>query len=343
MVAIKNYEVDRYISKPDSNYRAILLYGPDAGLVSERGDALSKKTGVDLTDPFSTIRLDAETVADDKARLQDEAFTVGMFGGERLIRISGTTRKNLAEAVKPVLQTQLSDVWIIIEAGDLNNKAALRAAFEKSKFGCALPCYQDDARVLEQLIKEEITDQGLSIKSDVVQYLKPFLGGDRLATRNELIKLALYAHGETEITKNHIIDIVGDASSFEISDVIDAVAAGDMKKLEQNLERVLLEGGSPDMLLINALRHFQLLHELRGKMDKGNVTARSAVDGARPPVFYQRKASVTNSLTRISLGTIEKILGRLQTAAFEARANPELGHAIAGTSLLACVMEAKRG
>ncbi len=343
MVAIKNHEVDRYISKPDKNYRAVLLYGPDAGLVSERADALAKKTGVDLKDAFSTIRLDAETIADDKSRLQDEAFTVGMFGGERLIRISGTTRKNLAEAVKPILQTQLSDVWIIIEAGDLNNKASLRSNFEKSKFACALPCYQDDARVVEQLIKEEITDRGFLIKTEVIDYLKPFLGGDRLATRNELIKLALYAEGETEITKEHIIDIVGDASNFEINDIIDAVAAGDMQKLEQNLERVLQEGGSPDMLLINALRHFQLLHELKGKVEKGGISARAAVDGARPPVFYQRKTSVSNSVSRISLSTIEKILSRLQSAAFEARANPELGHAIAGTSLLASVLEAKRG
>ncbi|MGB7286932.1 MAG: DNA polymerase III subunit delta [Salaquimonas sp.] len=343
MVAIKNHEVERYIAKPDRGFRVVLFYGPDAGLVSERADSFAARTGVDLTDPFSTIRLDAEIIAGDKSRLQDEAFTVGMFGGERLIRVSGTTRKNLVDAVKPILATALSDVWIVIEAGDLNNKAALRSTIEKSKFAWALPCYQDDNKVIEQLIREEISDQGLNISAETISYLKPFLGGNRKASRNELKKLALYASGETEITKQHISDIVGDASSFDVNDVIDAVAAGDMAKLEQNLERVLTEGGSPDMLLISTMRHFQLLHELRGKMEGNRLSAQAAVDGARPPIFYQRKSAISYTISKMPLSTIEKILVRLQSAAFEARANPELGHAIAGTSLLASLLEARRG
>jgi len=342
MVAIKGYEVDRFVEKPDPNFRVILLYGLDGGLVSERADLLARRTGVDLNDPFSTIRLNAEDIADDKSRLQDEAFTVGMFGGERLIRISGTTRKNLVEAVKPVLATQLQDVWIILEAGDLNTKAALRSAFEKSRSAIALPCYKDEARDLEKLVKEELTDQGFSVSSDVIAFLKPFLGGDRMATRNELSKLALYANGENEITKEHILAVVGDASAFDMSDVIDAVASGDMVQLEVNLERVLIEGISPDMLLIHTLRHFQLLHELKGKMITNRLPAKSVVDGARPPIFYQRRAKVGNCLSRLSISAIEKILDRLQSASFEARANPELGHSIAGTSLLAAVMEARQ-
>ncbi len=343
MVAIKNHEVDRYLAKPDPAFRCILLFGPDAGLVSERADFLAGKTGVDQADPFSTIRLNADDVAEDRSRLQDEAFTVGMFGGERLIRVSGSTRRNLTEAVKPILEVALEDVWIIIEAGDLDKKSPLRTAFEKSRHAWALPCYQDDSKVLEQLVREEITDQGFRISGEVIAFLKPFLGGDRMASRNELRKLALYALGESEITKEHVINIVGDASSFDVNDVIDAVAAGNMEQLEKNLERVLLEGISPDMVLLNALRHFQLLHELRGKMESGRISAQVAVDGARPPIFYARKFSVSQSISKMSLPTLTKILSRLQNAAFEARAHPELGHSIAGTSLLAALLESRRG
>jgi DNA polymerase III subunit delta len=343
MVAIKNHEVDRYITKPDPGFRIVLFYGPDAGLVSERADDFCKKTNVNLTDPFSTMRLNAEDVADDKSRLQDEAFTVGMFGGERLIRVSGSTRKNLAEAVKPLLNTPLQDVWIVIEAGDLNNKAALRSAFEKSSSAWALPCYQDDQKVLEQLIREELTDHGFSVAPDVVAYLKPFLGGDRLASRNELKKLALYADDEQSIDKGHIDAIVGDASTIDVGDVIDAVADGDMESMNKNLERLLLDGISPDMILITALRHFQMLHELRGKMDKNRLSAKIVVDGARPPIFYQRRYAIANTLSKLQITAIEKIISRFQDASFEARANPELGHAIVGTSLLAGLLEARRG
>lgn len=341
MASLKNTEVDRWIAKPDGRFRVLLVFGPDAGLVSERADILSAKTGVDLSDPFSTIRLNADDVAEDKSRLLDEAFTVGMFGGERLIRISGQTRRNLVDAVKPVLQTQLQDVWIIIEAGDLKPKTGLRGAVEKSPNAMAIPCYQDDGQMLAQLVREELTDKGFTIERDLVVFLLSFLGGDRMASRNELRKLALYAHGETEITKEHITAIVGDASNIDLNDVIDAVASADMPRFENNLERVLMEGLSPDILLLQTMRHFQMLHELRGKMDSHGLSASAVVDGARPPIFYKRKTMITRCLSALKLDVIEKILKRLETAAFEARANPELALSIAGTSLLAALLQAR--
>jgi DNA polymerase-3 subunit delta len=97
------------------------------------------------------------------------------------------------------------------------------------------------------------------------------------------------------------------------------------------------------MILLTAMRHFQMLHELRGKMEKNRVSAKVAVDGARPPIFYQRKFAIANTLSKLQLSVIEKIISRFQDASFEARANPELGHAIVGTSLLAGLLEARRG
>ena len=341
MASLKNHEVDRWITKPDPRYRLLLVYGPDTGLVSERADRIAEKTGVDLGDPFSAIRLNADDVAEDKSRLLDEAFTVGMFGGERLIRISGSTRRNLLDAVKPVLDQLLQDVWILIEAGDLKPKTGLRGAVEKSAAAMAIPCYQDDNQMLAQLVREELTDKGFTIDRDLVDYLLPFLGGDRLASRNELQKLALYAHGETTITREHITAIVGDASTVDINDVIDAVAMGDMARFEANFERVLSEGISPDMLILQTMRHFQLLHEMRGKMESGRTSASAVVEGARPPIFYKRRAAVAKCVSKLKIGTIEKILNRLETAAFDARSKPELAKSVAGTSLLAALLQTR--
>ena len=85
MVAIKNHEVENQICRLDGKIRVFLLYGPDGGLITERAEKLSTATGVDQSDPFSTIRIDAEHVAEDRSRLLDEAFTVGMFGGDVLL------------------------------------------------------------------------------------------------------------------------------------------------------------------------------------------------------------------------------------------------------------------
>lgn len=342
MASKKAHEVDRFIDKPDPSFRVILLYGPDIGLVIERANKLAKKTGVDLKDPFSTIRLNADDVAEDKSRLADEAFTIGMFGGERLIRVSGTTRRNLADAIKPVLENAPQDAWIIIEAGDLAKSAGLRTAFEKSKTGIALPCYQDNDKAIEMIIQEEIIDKDLTIDRETISMLKPLLGGDRMASRNELQKLALYCLDQKNIAPSDVREIVGDASQLDTSDVIDAVATGNMKMLQENLQRLLKSGISPDMLLIFTLRHFQILHEMRGRMERDRTPASSLVKGARPPIHFARQSLVSKAITKWPLQSLSKALTRLNKASFDARKNPNLGQSIASTNLLALTLEASK-
>lgn len=342
MVAIKANEVERKIAKLDGSCRFFLLYGPDTGLTSERADRIAARTGVDLKDPFATVRLDADNVAEDRSRLLDEAFTVGMFGGERLLRITGATRRNLADCIKPLLEAPELDCWIILEAGDLDKRSALRTAVEKSPNGWALPSYQDEIGAIKQIIREELTELGFELSRDVEAELARYLGGDRLATRNELRKLTLYIGEPRPVTIDDIVAIIGDASALDVNDIIDAVASGDIERLEQNLDRILLEGMSPDMVLMGALRHFQLLHELRGKMDKSRLPAKSVVEGARPPIFYKRRPRIAGLLAKLDRTRIEKLLNRFQTASFEARANPELAPAIAGTNLLAATLEMRR-
>jgi DNA polymerase-3 subunit delta len=339
MVAIKNHEVENRISRLDGKIRVFLLYGPDGGLITERAEKLSTATGIDQNDPFSTIRLDAEHVAEDRSRLLDEAFTVGMFGGERLIRVSGTTRKNLSDAIQPVLANPPSDAWIIIEAGDLNTKSALRRNFEKSKTGMALPCYQDNDAAINQIINEELISKGYQLSREIALELRRFIGGDRMASRNELRKLALYIGEPRTVSREDLRAIMGDASSLDVNDVIDAVVAGNLKAFEMTLERIILEGTPPDIIMLGALRHFQQLHELRGQMETKRISAETAVKSARPPIFFQRQKKIERSLSRLSIQSIEKHLDRFKKAAFEARANPEIGRAIAGTNLLAVAYE----
>ena len=40
MVALRGKEIDSYLARPDPGRPIILLYGPDAGLVRERAEAL---------------------------------------------------------------------------------------------------------------------------------------------------------------------------------------------------------------------------------------------------------------------------------------------------------------
>ena len=45
MTAIKAADVERFIARPDPGQPIVLVYGPDAGLVRERVDALVRAIG----------------------------------------------------------------------------------------------------------------------------------------------------------------------------------------------------------------------------------------------------------------------------------------------------------
>ena len=102
MAEKKAGEVEAFLSRPDTSFPTVLLYGPDAGLVSERAAKIATLSGVDLKDPFAAISLVADELEKDIGRLHDEVRTISMFGGRRLIRVRGAgtgSGKALAEAV----------------------------------------------------------------------------------------------------------------------------------------------------------------------------------------------------------------------------------------------------
>ena len=85
MVARKTADIDAFIARPDPARRAVLVFGPDAGLVAERVRTVIAASVDDPNDPFALARLDGEEITADPSRLTDEALTMPLFSGRRAI------------------------------------------------------------------------------------------------------------------------------------------------------------------------------------------------------------------------------------------------------------------
>ena len=149
MVALRGKEIDAFLARPDAGRPIILLYGPDAGLVRERADALIASAVDDPNDPFSLVRLDGDELAAEPSRLVDEAMTIPMFGGRRAIRVRAGSR-SFASGVDTLADSPLKDCRIVIEAGELRPESPLRKACERAKTAVAIACYPDTERDLAQ-------------------------------------------------------------------------------------------------------------------------------------------------------------------------------------------------
>ena len=162
MVALRGRDIDLFLARPDAGRPIILLYGPDAGLVRERADALLASAVDDPNDPFSLVRLDGDELSAEPSRLVDEAMTVPLFGGRRAIRVRAGSR-SFASGIDTLADSPIKDCRIVIEAGELRPESPLRKACERAKTAVAIACYPDGERDLAKLIDDELRASNLRI------------------------------------------------------------------------------------------------------------------------------------------------------------------------------------
>lgn len=268
MVAIKAAQANAFLSKPDKKIRAVLLYGPDAGLVSERAQKLASLLAAQEQPPGEIVRLDDSDLEGNPERLTVELFTVPMFGGAKIVRTS-TGRRINAGTLQPILtEGELAGI-LIVEAGALRNDDKLKALFEKSASAAAVVCYPDEGASLDGLVSEVLKEAALDIAPDARQELLARLGADRVLSRAEIEKLALYAYGKDCIELADVEAIVGDASDLTVDLVVSAAARGEVAKALAECDRAVASGDNPQSIVLAAERHFHRLHKLRSAVDAG--------------------------------------------------------------------------
>jgi len=338
MVAVKAANVDAFLVRPDPGRPVVLVFGPDAGLVSERVGALIKASVDNADDPFSLVRLEGEDLAANPARLVEEAQTIPLFGGRRAVWVKAGSR-NIAPAVEELLALPGSECRVVIEAGELRRNAPLRALCERAKNAAALPCYTDTERDLGRLVDAEMRAAGLVLRPDARALLIPLLGGDRAASRSEMRKLVLYARGRAEIGVDDVVAVVSDASALALDDLVDAALAGRPADLEAQFAKVRAAGGPLGAVFFAAQRQLAQLHKWRIAIEGG---APFSLDALQPPVNFRRKGLVEAALRQWSAARLAAAMNELAEAVLASRRTPALADTIAERALLSLATKARR-
>ncbi len=340
MTALKAGQVDAFVARPDPKRPVVLVYGPDAGLVRERAEALINNAVDDPRDPFALARLSGDELAAEPSRLVEEANTIPLLGGRRAVWVKAGSR-NFVTAVEALLAAPSPDCRVLIEAGDLKRNAPLRTICERAPIAAALPCYADAERDIERLIDEEMREGGLTIAPDARAVLMPLLGGDRLASRSEVRKLALYARGRERVELDDVIAVVTDASVLALDGLIDAAFAGRTGEVETQFSKARTAGTSPGTIIAAALRQTAVLHKARLAVESGQ-TMTSALDTMAPPLHFSRRALVEAALKSWTAARLERAMMQFADASFEARRMSELADTIAQRALLSLAVTARR-
>lgn len=338
MTALKAHEVARFLARPDLSEGIFLAYGPDAGLVRETAQRLVRQLSGDDPEAASVVTLEGADVDADPSILAVEAKTMSLFGGKRIVRVRGASKALVMTLTE--LRDDPGGAAIVLEAGNLAPKDALRALVEAARLGRALPCYPDSDETLQALIRETFNQQGIRVDADVVTTLREILGNDREVTRRELEKLCLYAATSKALTREDVLLLCADNGMLVIDAILDATGAGHAEKLEMALNRALSSAVDPQRLLAMCTIHFANLRRWRTEVDAGK-SPRLVLDNLRPRPHFSRASALEQQLRLWSDSALATASDRIFQATADSRRRPSLAEASLRRALLAiCMMAA---
>ncbi|HXF54668.1 MAG TPA: DNA polymerase III subunit delta [Hyphomicrobiaceae bacterium] len=340
MVAIKAHQAQAFLKSMDAAIAAVLVYGNDAGLVSERARAAAERLAGNSNPPGEIVRIEEADFEQDPERLAVELKTVAMFGGRRIVRTTAGRKIN-AQVLTPLLAPGAMAGALVVEAGNLRQGDALRAAFERADHAVAIPCYGDEVRDLDRLVREALAAQGVEITAEARQALLARLGADRALSRSEIEKVALYAGDKGRVEVDDVDAVVGDAAELAIDAVLFAAASGDAARAMSEFDRTVASGESPQAIILALQRHFQRLNRIRAALDAGRGFE-DAIRPLRPPVHFKHKGIVETQARAWTLARSSQALAMIAAAARAARLTAALEAALAERLVLDLVRLAPR-
>ena len=276
--------------------RAVLIYGPDAGQVDEYCDRAVEKLDIEKDNLFV---LDADDLVAKQEALFAESCTPSMFGGQKMVIISNAGDSDTGVISELISHPGLSAV-VIVAAGELRAGGGLRSLFEGGDDVATLACYNDDARTLETLIRNELSaESGIKqITPDAMAYMITHLGGDRGITRGFLNKIAIYVNDKHIVELEDVEKCLPDTGAVDTDDYLYSLTAGHVAQTMIALDRLLYSGAEPNMLIRMLDSHFKKL-------------LIAVVDGQLPRLFWKVEDKFRMALKIWSESDITSVLVRL--------------------------------
>lgn len=280
-------DAPRFFAKPETGRTGVLIFGNDAMRVAlKRQELIANLVGPSGEEEMRLTRIPASDLRKDPALLSDAVKAQGFFPGPRVAFVDEAT-DTLAKTITAALDDwREGDATVIVTAGSLTPRSALRKYFEGHKNAYAVAIYDDPPTRAE--IEAELAKAGLDridseAMTDIAGLSRALDPGD---FRQTIEKLSLYMLGEAgPVTPADVLAVAPASTEADTDEVLHAAAEGRAGELGPLLTRLEAQGVQPVALCIAATRHFRTL--FAAASDPGG--AAQGISRVRPPVHFKSR------------------------------------------------------
>ena len=290
-----------------------LLYGKNDGLKSECIDKiLNKSIG-------KVYNYDEKQIKDEIETFYENILSGSLFEDSKIIIINRATDK-IYEIIQDLIDRDIHNIKIIINAGILETRSKIRSLFEKQKNLICIPTYQDNNDTLSKLATIFFRDEKISISQQNINLIIEKCNGDRGFLRNELNKIKNYASDKKKISSKEILKLINLTENFEFSELIDNCLAKNKNKMINILNENNFNTEDCIIILRTFLSKAKRILKLAIQFEK-NKDIEKTINSAKPPIFWKEKNIVKIQLNKWKPEKIKKLIDSINNIELETKKN----------------------
>ena len=290
-----------------------LLYGKNEGLKAECINEILKK------DNGKIFRYEERELKDETESFYENILSGSLFENNKIIIINRASDK-IYEVIQNLIDRNINNIKIILNAGILETKSKLRSLFEKNKNLVCIPTYPDNHDTLSRLITFFLKKENISISHQNINLIIEKSNGDRNILNNELNKIKNYSKNKKKITSAEILKLINLSENYALSELIDNCLAKNKSKTINILNENNYNAEDSIVILRTFLSKAKRILKLAIQLDL-NKDINKTINSAKPPIFWKEKEIVKVQLEKWKPNKIEDLIKDLNDIELKIKQN----------------------
>ena len=306
---IKTFE----LNKIKDNTIFHLLYGKNEGLKSECINEIIKK------DKGKIFKYDERQIKDEIETFYENVLSGSLFDNNKVIIINRATDK-IYEIILNLVDRNISNIKIILNADLLETRSKLRSLFEKNKDLICIPTYQDNNENLSRLTALILKKENISISQQNINLIVEKCNGDRQNLHHELNKIKNYALNKKKISSDEILKLINLSENYVLSELIDNCLAQNKNKTKKILNENNYNSEDSIIILRTFLAKAKRILKLATQLELNNDINKT-INSAKPPIFWKDKEIVKIQLSKWKIKEVKKLIKSINDIELETKKN----------------------
>ena len=306
---LKTFELKKI---PD-NAIFYLLYGKNEGLKIDCVNQILEKSNGKI------FNYEEKQVKDELESFYENILSGSLFESNKIIIINRASDK-IFEIIQDLLDRDIANTKVIINAGILETRSKLRSLFEKKKNLICIPTYPDNNDTLSKLAVIFFRNENISISHENINLIIEKCNGDRNNLNNELNKIRNYAKEKKKLSSQEILKLINLSENYEISELIDNCLALNKNKITKILNENNYNNEDCIIILRTFITKAKKILKLAIKLEESKDINKT-INSAKPPIFWKDKEIVKVQLSKWKPNKIKELIKNISNVELEIKRN----------------------